>query len=311
MNHERLAVRRRILKIKNPSKRTMEEIGFDNMASISVSEATEIYPTPYYPQSIQNAGFTTVGRTPETYPPPYYAPSSQNTSPAKAGKTPEAYPSPHYAPRAQSAGSATVGKTPETYPPPYYAPSNQYINSIATGRPPEAFPPPHYAPGTPNTGFATVDGTKESYRAQTYDSSNSQVTPKSFNLNTQEEKKEKNNSQSIVFVVLVCFAVLFSLVILIKISKDQNKPIDGKIRVNYSSDDLIGSNCDDVISRLEKQGFTNIRKNPLGNLITGWIRKEGEVKEIEIDGYSTFSSDSRFPPDVEIVITYHSFPDKD
>jgi hypothetical protein len=286
MNHERLAVRRRILKIKNPSKRTMEEIGFDNMASISVSEATEIYPTPYYPQSIQNAGFTTVGRTPETYPPPYYAPSSQNTSPAKAGKTPEAYPSPHYAPRAQSAGSATVGKTPKTYPPPYYA------------------------PGAPNTGFATVDGTKESYR-ETYDSSNSQFTLKSFNLNAQEKKKENNNSQSIVFVVLVCFAVLFSLVMLIKISKDQNEPIDGKIRVNYSSDDLIGSNCDDVISRLEKQGFTNIRKNPLGNLITGWIRKEGEVKEIEIEGYSTFSSDSRFPPDVEIVITYHSFPDKD
>jgi len=42
-------------------------------------------------------------------------------------------------------------------------------------------------------------------------------------------------------------------------------------------------------------------------LITGWITKDGEVEEVEIDGYTTFSSSSRFLPDVEIVITYHTF----
>lgn len=46
---------------------------------------------------------------------------------------------------------------------------------------------------------------------------------------------------------------------------------------------------------------------PVDDLITGWVTKDGEVEKVEIDGYSTFSSSSRFLPDVEIVVTYHTF----
>jgi len=86
-----------------------------------------------------------------------------------------------------------------------------------------------------------------------------------------------------------------------------NEQVDGKIRVNYSSSDFEGSNYEDVISQLKKQGFTNITANPQDDLITGWITKDGEVEEIKIDGYTTFSSNSRFLPNVEIIITYHTF----
>lgn len=86
-----------------------------------------------------------------------------------------------------------------------------------------------------------------------------------------------------------------------------NEQIDGKIRVNYSASDFEGSNYEEVVSQLEKQGFTNITTIPVDDLITGWVTKDGEVEKVEIDGYSTFSSSSRFLPDVEIVVTYHTF----
>ena len=86
-----------------------------------------------------------------------------------------------------------------------------------------------------------------------------------------------------------------------------NEQIDGKIRVNYSASDFEGSNYEEVVSQLEKQGFTNITTIPVDDLITGWVTKDGEVEKVEIDGYSTFSSSSRFLPDVEIVVTHHTF----
>lgn len=87
----------------------------------------------------------------------------------------------------------------------------------------------------------------------------------------------------------------------------RNEQIDGKIRVNNSSSDFEGDNYEQVISQLEKQGFTNIKTQPIEDLITGWITKEGEVEEVKIDGYSSFSTNSRYAPDVEIIVSYHTF----
>ena len=107
--------------------------------------------------------------------------------PAKAGKTPS------FPPLLQSweCRLRYIGKTPKTYPPPLCSRCPKY-------------------------GLRYSRRDKKSYH-ETYDSSNSQFTLKSFNLNAQEKKKKAIASQ--LFVVLVCFAVLFSLVMLIKISK--------------------------------------------------------------------------------------------
>ncbi len=64
---------------------------------------------------------------------------------------------------------------------------------------------------------------------------------------------------------------------------------------------------EEVISQLEKQGFTNIKTETINDLVLGWLTKDGAVESVSIDGATSFSSSSRFLPDVEIVIVYHTF----
>lgn len=87
---------------------------------------------------------------------------------------------------------------------------------------------------------------------------------------------------------------------------------DGKIRMPFGANDYEGANYQEIISRLEEAGFTNIKEEPLDDLITGWLNDEGEVNEVSIDGDTVFSTDSRYLPDTEIIVSYHTFPsDKD
>ena len=116
-----------------------------------------------------------------------------------------------------------------------------------------------------------------------------------------EEDKVKRKYRLILALIIVLIVVTG---ILIHYHREQ---IDGKIRVNYSSKNFEGSNYEDVIAQLKKQGFTNIKTEKHENLITGWLTKDGEVESVSIDGFTSFSSNSRFLPDVEIVITYHTF----
>jgi hypothetical protein len=83
---------------------------------------------------------------------------------------------------------------------------------------------------------------------------------------------------------------------------------DGKISMPSSASVLEGQNYEEVIADLEKAGFRNVEAKPLGNLITGWLNDEGEVEEVAVDGSTSFSGDDRYAKDVEIIVSYHSFP---
>lgn len=83
---------------------------------------------------------------------------------------------------------------------------------------------------------------------------------------------------------------------------------DGKIHMPFGANDYDGVNYQEIVSQLEEAGFTNVREKPLGDLVTGWLNNEGEVDEISVDGDTVFSTDSRYLPDVEIVVSYHTFP---
>lgn len=72
-------------------------------------------------------------------------------------------------------------------------------------------------------------------------------------------------------------AVLITIALVVGfLVKKHYEKIDGKIRVNYSSSDFKGEKYEDVVGRLESEGFTNIRVEPIGDLITGWVTKDGE-----------------------------------
>ena len=83
---------------------------------------------------------------------------------------------------------------------------------------------------------------------------------------------------------------------------------EGQVQITIAPKDLKGKNYQEVLSILEEIGFTNIKTNPLGDLKKGWLYDEGEVKEVSIAGATKFSVNDIFDRDIEIIITYHSYP---
>ncbi len=150
----------------------------------------------------------------------------------------------------------------------------------------------------------TLGDDRKVYKFESTD--NSEDRSDSFYDLIQKEDREKRLNRFIIGLVAVIGII--AIVCLRMLIEHHNEQIDGKIRVNYSSSDLEGTNYEDVVSKLEKQGFTNIETESIEDLITGWITNDGEVEEVEIDGTTSFSSGSRFRPNTEIVIRYHTFP---
>ena len=68
-----------------------------------------------------------------------------------------------------------------------------------------------------------------------------------------------------------------------------------------------GRNYKEVIEDFEYRGFTNIRTEPIEDLVFGWVVKNGEVEEISVGGDTNYDAGVWIPLDTEIVIRYHTF----
>ena len=104
------------------------------------------------------------------------------------------------------------------------------------------------------------------------------------------------------------FIVLSVLVLAISLAGCGGKEDDGKINLPISSNDLKDANYQDVVAKFENAGFTNVKTEVIDDLVFGWLTKDGEVEDVSVDGYTSFSTDSRYPADIEIIISYHTFP---
>ena len=102
--------------------------------------------------------------------------------------------------------------------------------------------------------------------------------------------------------------VLSVLVLAISLVGCGSKEDDGKINLPISSNDLKDANYQDVVAKFENAGFTNVQTEVIDDLVFGWLTKDGEVEEVSVGGYTSFSTDSRYPADVEIIVSYHTFP---
>ena len=111
---------------------------------------------------------------------------------------------------------------------------------------------------------------------------------------------------AILFVLLIVFACAIG-----SCGGSGSTPHDGKISVPESSDSFEDDNYKDVVDRLKSAGFTNVKTEGLGDLITGFLHKEGEVKEVSVGGDVDYSTSDRFSPSVKIVVRYHSYPADD
>lgn len=79
--------------------------------------------------------------------------------------------------------------------------------------------------------------------------------------------------------------------------KDVNVPLSAK--------DAKKMQYEALAKQLSDAGFVNITFEPEYDLIKGWLKKKGKVKEITINGDSSFKANTSYRPDVEVVIKYH------
>lgn len=86
---------------------------------------------------------------------------------------------------------------------------------------------------------------------------------------------------------------------------------EGEVKTPAGSSDMEGRNYEDVVTIFEERGFTNIKTEPIDDLIFGWLTKDGEVEEVSVGGKVDYSPDKWVPADTEVVIRYHTFPEDD
>lgn len=78
-----------------------------------------------------------------------------------------------------------------------------------------------------------------------------------------------------------------------------------KIRVGFSSSDLLKKDANTVYSVLQNQAFTNISAIPVYDIGPKSRKQSGMIQEIYIGDTNSFFSSDKFPYDVSIRIYYH------
>lgn len=73
------------------------------------------------------------------------------------------------------------------------------------------------------------------------------------------------------------------------------------------------SRCDnilytDIVAEFTEAGFQNFEYEVLDDIIFGIITQDGDVESISINGDSDFDTDTLFPIDAVVSITYHTYP---
>ncbi len=108
-----------------------------------------------------------------------------------------------------------------------------------------------------------------------------------------------------IFMLLLSIVMILSLV---SCGADSSNH-EGEAKTPSGSSIQKGRNYQEVLNNFEEKGFTNIQLVSVGDLITGWLTKDGEVESVSVDGDVEYSADTWYPNDVAVVITYHTFPE--
>lgn len=106
-------------------------------------------------------------------------------------------------------------------------------------------------------------------------------------------------------------SLFMALVMIFAFAGCSSEGHDGEAKTPSGSSVQKGRDYQTVYEQFEKQGFTNIRFEVLDDLVTGWLTKDGEVESVSVDGNTDYSADKWYPADIEVIITYHTFPNKE
>ncbi len=110
----------------------------------------------------------------------------------------------------------------------------------------------------------------------------------------EERKAREEADKSFKKYGLVYLLVLFVLFGFLAFMSSNEEKSD-KISINTSSSELVGKNFNDVVIKLQENGFINIKTEAVEDLIIGLLTTDGEVEQVEIDGSIDFSSGKKIP----------------
>ena len=72
------------------------------------------------------------------------------------------------------------------------------------------------------------------------------------------------------------------------------------------TESMSGKNYADVAKLFQKQGFTDIKVQGMGDLIIALLHSEGEIEEVSVGGITDYSRETMYDSSTEVIIRYHS-----
>lgn len=98
--------------------------------------------------------------------------------------------------------------------------------------------------------------------------------------------------------------------VIVTILSQNEKPKGNQASMPKSSAGFRKKQLKEVQEMLASAGFTNIKTEKIEDLIIGILTSENEVESVTVNGSTDYSEGNVFEKDVEIVITYHTFPEE-
>ena len=114
----------------------------------------------------------------------------------------------------------------------------------------------------------------------------------------------KNDNFVLVFMMVMIFVVgrIFSISASISEKKE-----DDRIVIPMDAKKYKGENYKHVVQQLEDAGFENVDAEPVYDLVTGWLTKDGEVEKVSIAGDTEFKEGEYFSEEDHVVVVYHTY----
>jgi Domain of unknown function (DUF4839) len=109
---------------------------------------------------------------------------------------------------------------------------------------------------------------------------------------------------------IISIFIAFIIISLVGCAGDSNEH-EGEAKTPSGSSVQKGRDYKKVVKEFKENGFKNVSKKKQEDLITGWLTKDGEVESVSVDGDTDYSPDEWYSNDVEVVITYHTFPEEE
>ena len=79
-----------------------------------------------------------------------------------------------------------------------------------------------------------------------------------------------------------------------------------EFRMPFSAKSVRKRNYIEVCEELKALGFGNVQQEPKNNIVTGWLKTEGAIDKVYINGDSSFKEGCIYPFDAEIIVEYDS-----